>query len=119
MTLNEWLTTIIETERPESSIIAYNFGLFQMEEGYTIYLTGSKVFDEDDSDWATNNDFEPKQKYLELSSEFKKENWEVLLQKMSKSVSLFLESKIGLKSFLSDAKAITIGFDDGDLIRIK
>jgi len=50
MTLENWLLNICDTESPDKSIIGFNFGLFESEDGFTIYLTGSKEFDEDDPD---------------------------------------------------------------------
>jgi hypothetical protein len=48
MTLQAWLIHLCDTEHPDTSIIAYHFGLFETENGYTIYLIGSKEFDNDD-----------------------------------------------------------------------
>lgn len=120
MTLQEWLFRICVTEKPEKSIIAYNFGLFETENGYTIYLTGSKEYDKNDSDWATNNDFEPSiTNYPLPSSEYKSLKWEQVLDKIKSQIKDFTKTDKFKNSFFAKAKAITTGFDDGDLIKIK
>jgi hypothetical protein len=75
MTFQEWLTKLSKTEKPDKSIIAYNFGIFETTEGYTVYLIGSKEFEEDDSDWATNEDFVPQLKYFPLPVELNQLEW--------------------------------------------
>ena len=119
MTLREWLADICETESPDSSIVAFNFGLFETEDGYTVYLTGSKEYNDEDPDWATNSDFEPVRKYYPLpSEEFRKLAWSDVLNKISLELADFTDTEIFRNSFFSDAKAITTGFDDGDVILI-
>lgn len=120
MTFNDWLVKISQTETPEKTIVAYNFGLFETENGYTVYLIGSKEFDKDDSDWALNHDFEPKLKYYPLPEKiYKSLKWEEVLMKVKSQLIDFKKSFHFKKSFFSKAKAITVGFDDGDLERIK
>ena len=119
MTLENWLFDLCDTESPDKSIIAFNFGLFESEDGYTIYLIGSKEFDEDDPDWATNIDFEPEEKYFPLATEdYNHLKWEQVLQKIKTQLEDFSKTDKFKSSFFSKAKAITTGFDDGDLERI-
>jgi len=120
MTLQEWLFKLCDTETPDKSIIAYNFGLFETEDGYTIYLIGSKEYDKNDQDWATNNDFEPSIKYYPLpTSEYKHLKWDKVLEKIKSELSVFTRTDKFRNSFFAKAKAITTGFDDGDLIKVK
>jgi hypothetical protein len=120
MTLQDWLLKICDTENPGSSIIAYHFGIFETQIGYTVYLTGSKEFDKDDSDWVLNDDFEPVQKYCPLPpDEYKNLKWEQVLNRIKSQLKDFTKTEKFRKSFFSKAKAITTGFDDGDLVRIK
>lgn len=120
MTLQEWLSKICETEKPDKSVIAYNFGLFETENGYTIYLTGSKEYDEDDEDWVLNDDFKPSLNYYPLpAGEYKSLKWEQVLEKIRVQLKDFTKTNDFKNSFFSKAKAITTGFDDGDLVKIK
>lgn len=120
MTLNEWLFRICETEKPDKSVIAFNFGLFETENGYTIYLIGSKEYDKDNPDWATNSDFEPSLKYYPLPpSEYRNLKFEEVLDKIKSKLKDFTKTEKFKNSFFAKAKAITVGFDEGDLEMIK
>jgi hypothetical protein len=47
-----WLYEIVTSEKPSSEISAYRFGLGEIEEGYVLYLAGSKEYDEENDEWA-------------------------------------------------------------------
>jgi hypothetical protein len=117
---NNWLNRINQTEAVSDSIIAFNFGLFESENGYTVYLIGSETFDEEDDDWATNVDFEPEEKYFELDSSFVKgKDWQEVLEISEELVKEYLNSESLDNTIFKNAEAITTGFDDGELVRIK
>ena len=117
---HEWVDNINKTERIDKSIIAFNFGLFESEEGFTMYLTGSKVFDKDDDDWATNRNFEPKQKYFSFGNEFLKDkDWQDILKYAECLVQYYVKSEDFKTSVFAQAIAITVGFDHGELTIIK
>lgn len=109
---NTWLDKIIRTETPDKDIIAYYIGISESTEGYMICLIGSKEFDENDSDWACNMDFVPKDKYLNLGQTGA--NWEDILEQTKTLIQNFKQSQTFKNSFLNNAKIAT-GFDDGDL----
>ncbi|RDV15471.1 hypothetical protein DXT99_08220 [Pontibacter diazotrophicus] len=115
-----WLDRINKTESVSDSIVAFNFGLFETERSYTIYLIGSETFDEDDDDWATNVDFEPEEKYFELEpSTVNGKDWESVLEVSEGLISEYVNSENFNNSIFKNAEAITTGFDDGDLVRVK
>lgn len=117
---HEWVDNINETEKIDKSIIAFNFGLFESEEGFTMYLTGSKVFDEDDDDWATDMDFEPNQKYFSFGNDFLiNKDWQDILKYAESLVQSYVKSEDFKTSIFAQAIAITLGFDDGELSIIK
>jgi hypothetical protein len=117
---NNWLNRINRTEAASDSIIAFNFGLFESVNGYTVYLIGSETFDEEDDDWATNVDFEPQEKYFELDSSFVKgKDWQEVLEISEELVKEYLNSESLDNTIFKNAEAITTGFDDGELVRIK
>lgn len=117
---HEWVDNINQTERIDKSIIAFNFGLFESKEGFTMYLTGSKIFDKDDDDWAANMDFEPKQKYFSFGNELLKDkDWQDILKCAESLVQSYVKSEDFKTSIFAQAIAITLGFDDGELTIIK
>lgn len=120
MVLQDWLKHICTTESPDESIIAFNFGLFETPNGYTIYLVGSTYYDEEDDDWACEEDFVPAKKYCELpTSDFSHLKFDAVQEKLSAILISFMETEVFNNSFLSKATAITIGFDDGNLELIR
>ena len=116
----DWVEEISANETISSNITAFNFGIFETENGYSLYLIGSENYDENDDDWATEVDFEPSHKYFEIDPLITKgKSWEQVLKLSNDVVSRYVKSDSFKSSILKNAKAITIGFDEGDLIRIK
>lgn len=75
-----WLGHVCSTERPPSSVVAFNIGLFEAPDGYSAYLAGADHYDEEDSDWVCNETFTPEERYFALSSnELKEESWKSIL----------------------------------------
>ena len=87
----DWLTAIDNKETVPSEITAFNIGIFEQDEGYSIYLTGSEEYDADGDDWACDVDFEPANKYLELSGPgIKAMEWQEFQDMIVKIVSDYL-----------------------------
>lgn len=120
MTLEQWLTDICNNEVPDSLVIAYHFGLFENMEGTsTLYLIGSSVFHELDDDWIANVDFEPADNYHTINEiGFKDLSTEEVLEEVRTRILNFTQTDQYKNSFFANAQAITLGYDDGDLIRI-
>ena len=90
--IQDWLLQIISTEKPSNDVIAYNIGVFETENGYSLYLIGASDFSEEDSDWACEETFTPKERYLLLpASDFKLGKWEAALKKIVKAVKACLK----------------------------
>ena len=91
-----------------------------MWEGFCAYLTGADYYDDDDDDWACSESFTPKERFLPLpSSQYELTSWEALQQTMVSAVSNALSTSKRCQEYFASAVVITVGFDDGDLIRIK
>ena len=124
MKLNELISDWIEqndiAKADLKDIEACNFGIFEAIDGYTIYLTGSKIYDSEDDDWAIKIDFEPINKYLTILKKLTNElDWAGVFELVKKSLNSFMESEIFVSSHLNKVNIITTGFDSGGLIRIK
>ncbi len=117
--VHEWLTQLAQSESPPDTILAFNIGMFETEQGFSVYITGSHSYDAD-GDWACDEDYSPNQKYLELSRDYLNGMpWEDVLSKVISDVKAFLASEAAQGSFLSPPKIVTVGFDDGDLIPLQ
>jgi hypothetical protein len=116
----DWIKRISQSGPPPSDISAFNIGLFESPNGYTAYLIGSTEYDPADDDWACQGDYSPKEKYLELPSGFVHgKDWQEIEERMVKTVNRFLLLTNDSENILTKAPVITIGFDDGTLIRVK
>ncbi len=118
LTFEKWLTEIGSSKNFSQEIKALNFGLFEIENGYGIYLIGSKEYDENNGDWATNEDFVPKNKYYYIEQSEKQE-WEEFQKDTRKRILDYLDSKKEDGLIFNRVRHITIGFDDGNLNLIK
>ena len=114
--LIQWINKL-ENYAPPKEIIALNFGLFESNNGFMIYLTGSKVYDISNDDWASVIDYEPEPKYKYLllkNAEISNLGWNAVLQ----IVQVYLKEIINDRSDynLFKSRITTTGFDDGELI---
>lgn len=116
--IEDWLLELSHNEVIPENIVALNFGIFESENGYCVYLIGSESYDVDDDDWACDVDYEPVDKYLNIegvdvgvdSDKFLNEVITILLDIIS------LEK---VSAWLLHTKYITVGFDDGVLEKIR
>jgi len=118
---NKWIDGIIEKEHPDSDIIAYNIGIFESTKGYQLYFAGFKKFDANNDDWAVGiGDFCPINNYLSIkTSDFKSKKWEDIQNVTVDLIKNYMLTDSYKNSFLANAVAITTGFDDGELVKIK
>ncbi|MGD1890500.1 MAG: hypothetical protein ACFB15_07875 [Cyclobacteriaceae bacterium] len=118
--IDKWISRIQQSKRlPDSQIKAFNFGIIETEGGCSVYLIGSREYHGLDDDWACKEDCVPKEKYLYLSKEYDNLECQEVEKVMMCTLSNYLNNKKFENSFLSQATAITTGFDGGELIRIK
>ena len=117
---NEWVKSIIVNKSPGAKIIVYNFGIFQSKNGYKLYLAGFENYEIENDDWAAGlGDFIPENNYFDLpDKEFTDLDWESVQNKVVELITNLISTNEFESSFLNDSRAITTGFDDGDLIRI-
>lgn len=116
----EWLKNIEKQDGiPPEEVVAFNFGLIESDQGYLMYLVGGFEYSEEDDDWASLKVPEKDYRYLRFPDELQSESWEQILE-YSETVLKSLEKDGELsKTLVSKAKAITTGFDDGELIKIR
>jgi len=116
----QWIDGIQQMDGiPAKEVVAFNFGIFEEEIGYTLYLIESFEYDKNDDDWACVELPTQLYRYLKLPAQFASENWEFVLDAITNTLKeLEKEGKFNIPLF-KNAIAITTGFDDGDLVRIK
>ena len=110
-----WLSTI-DAEPLPSEIIAVNLGLFETATGYGAYFVGSRQFDPEDDAWACKEDFVPNAKYFPVGA-FRGMPWPDVANCYKRLLESYLAGHPG--SQLHRLAAVTVGFDDGDLERVR
>ncbi len=114
------MTRLNNIEHPTHDIVAFNFGLFETIEGFTLYLTGLKKYDPKNDDWALEPDFETKEEYLDINlDETAGLDSAGVLKKTTDLIVQYIDSEEFRHSILKHASVITTGFDDGAFTRIK
>lgn len=115
----DWLNLLNTELTIPPEIIALNFGLYETNTGYGIYLIGSTEYDEDDSDWACPPcDFEAKNYQLTLENT-KNNDWESFQNLVIDTLNTCLKNPTFSQRMFAKISHITTGFDDGDLGVIK
>lgn len=114
-----WINNIQKLDGiPPKEVVAFNFGIFQNEVGYVMYLVGSFEYDENDDDWASIELPKAVYRYLNIPASQSKK-WDFILHYCSSLLlELEKEGKFNIELF-RNAIAITTGFDDGDLVKIR
>ncbi len=116
----EWLHHIEKQDGiPPKDVIAFNFGLLEEDKGYVMYLVGVFEYTEENDDWACVEMPTKEYRYLRLTSDLQKHTWEDVLSSIAKILSdLEKEGELNI-TLVKNAKAITTGFDEGELIKIR
>lgn len=115
--IEEWLLQIDSTEYISVDIHALHFGLFETDNGFGLYLSGSKQYDEMNDDWACLDDYEPARKYLFF--EDVEMDWQPFLYLIEEAVSDIMMKLSKIENSVFHARIVAVGFDDGNLKRIQ
>lgn len=111
----EWVKGMEATEQIPEEIEALNFGIYETEDGFCLYLTGSENYDAEDDDWACDQDYETDSDNLAITNADGME-WEQFLDKVAGILKSYFSQISASSPFIG--KIITTGFDDGDLVRV-
>lgn len=106
-----WITESLSDEIP-STVKAFSFNLY---EPFGIELIGASSFDLDNSDWACDEVWEPKQRGIEIPTSLNIQSWEECLEKMKIILSKILEENTHNSRILKSRNGVALGFVDGDL----
>ncbi|MCT4665900.1 MAG: hypothetical protein N4A45_11765 [Flavobacteriales bacterium] len=116
-----WLFFIEKNDGvPPASVLAFNLGLFKNDEdNFTLYLVGAFEYSEDNDDWACLEPPTKSYRYLELPKNIQNASPKTILN-LCKGVFVEMEQEgVFNKTLLKNAQAITTGFNDGELIKIR
>ena len=116
--LENWLHEIVVAEKPTAGILAFRIGIGEVEEGYVLYLAGSKNHDETNDEWAAHPPEFIADKELIVSAT-EGEEWYWMLLEVIYSLGRILRTFPIANSFLGGNAPVYTGFESGDLYRLK
>ena len=115
-----WLKNIeMQDGTPPDSVIAFNLGLMESDQGFMMYFVGAFEYSEDDDDWACIEPPTKSYRYLKLPDKIQKESWETILELSVEALKALESDGTFNTTLIKNAKAITTGFDDGELVKIR
>ena len=101
--VQEWLFTICDGNKPEKSIDTYEFGIFESSDNYTMFLVGLNKYDKGDTSF-TRIEFESSNMYFQLpKTEYKNLNRDELVKRLTTELKDFTNTEKFKASFLMNA----------------
>lgn len=116
-TFQAWLRLVLPPSSIEG-VVAYNFNIAKTSDAFVIEVVGSSSYDPAAADWAceevwTSRPYEFKAPYSEVGRQD-----EPFLGQVCASVKDFLGRHRAGSVALLEAQAVTVGFVDGELVRV-
>lgn len=112
-----WLASALAPEIP-SIVVAFSFNIFELDSAqanYGIELVGCDEFDAGDSDWACGEVWVASPRSIFIPRGFVSGGWEACLHGIEQLVLSVMEKSSVAAKKLKEAKAVAVGFVDGDL----
>ncbi|MBK7873628.1 MAG: hypothetical protein IPJ74_24655 [Saprospiraceae bacterium] len=122
----EWIEKVNALERPYYPLNAIHFGLFEAdaEDGFVVYWIGTRFYQREMdiwNKWIKDAEYEPhpQRKFLYLPFTLVTDDWFIPHSMVSRALLAYVDSEDFAFSIFRHAERITIGFDDGEVYRIK
>ena len=112
-----WLDNALAEKIPRR-VVAFNFNLYEGEDSYHVDLIGAPSYNPRNSEWACTELFAAREPVFEIPRSSRIKTW-----RRAQSVALeLIRSYLGRDHTnaqrLKNARAVTVGFVDGDLVRV-
>ena len=106
-TLEDWLSDIIYSNKPQKPISKYKFGLFELSNEYDLFLVGVNTYDADKADSYVRIEFEPGNMYFRLPKTYSENlTKDQLFAKIISQLKDFVKTEKFKTSFLSESNII-------------
>jgi hypothetical protein len=116
--LFKWINKALDNPLPDE-VVSFCFNLYDTA-GFQIELVGCGSFDATDPDWPCDEVYAPEpREQLEIPSKYSGKHWENCLEKITDSLTRYLQSDESGAKKLRNYKGVGVGFVDGDLTIIK
>jgi hypothetical protein len=106
-TLEDWLSDIIDGNKPQKPISKYKLGLFEASNEYDLFLAGVNTYDANKPQSYVRTEFEPGNMYFRLPKNyFENLTRDQLLAKITSQLKDFVKTEKFRTSFLSKSNII-------------
>jgi hypothetical protein len=103
---------------PLPGVVAYNFNIAESATAFEVEIVGSSYFDPGNSDWACEEGWTSRpSKYIAPFTTVGKE-WQPFLESIGAAIRELSESEQPGAKTMRSAQAVTVGFVDGELVRV-
>jgi len=110
---NAWVDRLL-TKHASSSVVAYNFNLYEHTEQFAIQLVGARSFDVTDQDWACDEIFSSGEDLFYLPHTIVGDRWKNGLEAAQSLVKNYLQEG-AQAAFLKESRGVGVGFVEGDI----
>ena len=116
----KWLAEVEKMDGiPPADVVVFHLGVYKSDEGFVMYLVGGFEYTEENDDWAHLEMPKQDYRYWLLPENVQDKPWQLAVE-YAKNTLLELEEEGKFdNNILMHAKAITTGFDEGDIIKIR
>lgn len=122
----EWIEKVNALERPFYVLNAVHFGLFEAEadDGLVLYWIGTRFYEREKDicdEWINEAEYEPhlQQKFFYMPFTLVTDDWLNAQFMVSRALRAYVDSEDFAASIFCQAERITLGFDDGEVYRIR
>ena len=110
---NSWADRVL-TKHTSSSVVAYNFNLYEHANEFAIQLVGARSFDVTGEDWPCDEIFSSGEDLFYLPRSIVGDRWENGLEAAKSLVKNYLQH--GTQAvLLKSSQGVGVGFVDGDI----
>ena len=107
-----WLSPFLAESGDDT--VAFLFNLYEHEDSFAVQIAGASRFDSLDASWTDSGTFTSGENLFELSHAVTGHQWESALISAKKLIAYHLQYGQH-RSRLHEARAVVVGFVDGDL----
>jgi len=108
-----WLDLVLAQAIP-TEVVAFVFNLYEGEDSFDVQLAGCPRFDKENDEWAAAHVFTTGENLFEIPRTWVRDDWCSALSVVKQIIARYLAEGDRAPK-LTDAKAIAVGFVDGDL----
>jgi len=98
--------------------IALNFNLYEAVDSVHSDFIGAPMYDAQNEDWACEEVFAAQPRFFEMPHSIVGSDWRTALATVAEFIRAYLNNQSNCGARLRESQAVTVGFVDGNLVRV-